>query len=251
MIKTHDMLLETFLYLVKCCVVLESIHDSFSITEGEGKLLYKFAKRMELPIIEIGSWKGYSTIWIAKGSKNGNRVKVFAIDTFKGDIHGYVTGEGDTYQEFLKNIKLAGVDDVIVSMQMPSENAERMLDTLKVGLLWIDGDHNDIENDYARWFPHLQVGGYIALHDTVQGYDMKPYKVAIRELYKSGKFADVKRLGCITYARKVDKLSGWDKVKNRYALITRYIYQCFFPYYIKGLVIGGKILRRTSCQLSA
>lgn len=230
--------------LMKCVVVLKSIQDKFSVTENEGKLLCKIAFLAKLPIVEIGSWKGYSTIWLAKGSQNGNRVQVYAIDTFKGDIRNYVTGEGDTYQEFLRNIKEAGVDDVIVSMQMASESAEKILDTLKVGLLWIDGDHEDIENDYARWYPHLQVGGTIALHDTVQGYDMKPYKVAIREIYKSGKYKNVKRVGCITYAERVGSLGWRDKLNNRYVLIRRYIYQFFFPYYIKALTIGGKILGR-------
>lgn len=35
-------------------------------------------------IVEIGSWKGKSTIWIANGSKDGRNIKVYAIDPHIG-----------------------------------------------------------------------------------------------------------------------------------------------------------------------
>lgn len=54
--------------------------DGF-LTDKEGETLYKLAKDC-LPntvIVEIGSWKGKSTIWLSKGSKAGNNLKVFEI----------------------------------------------------------------------------------------------------------------------------------------------------------------------------
>ena len=225
---------------------LADIRDTFSCTIKEGETLYKLAMKSKEAIVEIGSWKGYSTIWLAKGSKAGNNVRIYAIDTFDGDIHNFVTGEGETYKTFVKNAIDKGVEDIIVAKVMKSEAAEKSIN-FSIGLLWIDGDHEDVEKDFARWYPHVVVGGTIALHDTVYGYDMKPYKVAVKELYKSGKFADVKRVGCITHGRKVSQLSVGKKIGNKLSLYSRYIYQFYISYYTKCLIFGAKCLGRQEC----
>ena len=54
------------------------------LTDEEAKLLYKLAKNCKGVIVEIGSWKGKSTICMAKGSKAGNNVKIYAIDPHVG-----------------------------------------------------------------------------------------------------------------------------------------------------------------------
>ncbi|WP_455277747.1 hypothetical protein [[Eubacterium] cellulosolvens] len=45
------------------------------LTDKEGELLYKLAKQCtgKGVIVEIGSWKGKSTIWLGMGSKNGKK----------------------------------------------------------------------------------------------------------------------------------------------------------------------------------
>jgi predicted O-methyltransferase YrrM len=52
----------------------------------EISLLYDVARRCvdKGVIIEIGSWKGKSTICLALGSKDGPRVKVYSIDPHTG-----------------------------------------------------------------------------------------------------------------------------------------------------------------------
>ncbi|KKN79322.1 hypothetical protein LCGC14_0341040 [marine sediment metagenome] len=221
----------------------EDVRDVFSCTIKEGQALYKLAMNTKEVIVEIGSWKGYSTLWLAKGSEAGNRISVYAIDTFGGDINNLVTGEGATYKAFLLNIKNKGVENIVIPMAMKSEDAESGW-IVPIGLLFIDGDHEDIVKDFTRWYPHLEEGGTIALHDTVNGYDMLPYRLAVKELYKSGKFVNVKRVGSITYARKVSNLSTGDRFRNNYALYTRYVYQTFIPYYTKCLVLADKIIKR-------
>lgn len=220
---------------------IQHIRDEFSCTVKEGELLYRLASRATGAIVEIGSWKGYSTIWLASGSICGNKVTVYAVDTFGGDIHNLVSGEGSTYSEFRKNIEEAGLDSVVIPIVTSSAEAARLW-SIPVRMLFLDGDHDDIENDFARWYPHLVVGGFIALHDTVQGYNMLPYKVAVRELYKSGNFKDIGRVGCITYARRSASVSRWSRLSNKYALFSRRIYQLFFPCYIGGLQLGEKII---------
>ncbi len=225
---------------------LWNIKDDFSVSWKEGKLLSKLAEKCvgRGAIVEIGSWKGFSTIYLAWGSKSGYATKIYAIDTFAGDINNLVSGEGSTYIEFTANLKNAGVKDIVQPMVMASEQAAREWDSTPIELLWVDGDHDDIEADFERWYPHLIFGGIMAIHDTVYWDNMLPYKVAVRELYKSGKFADVKRVGCITYATKVNSLSAGDKIRNKYALYRRYTYQIFIPYFTKCLVLADKWIKR-------
>lgn len=221
---------------------LKPIKDTFACTVNEGKLLYKLASKSQGAIVEIGSWKGYSTIWLAKGSLQGNKYPVYAIDTFAGDINNFVNGEGDTFQQFLNNIKKANVYSIIQPLKMTSEQAERERGDSPIGLIFIDGDHDDADNDFTRWNKHLKIGGYMVLHDTIYWHDMKPFKTAVRELYK-GNYADVKRVGCITYGKKVEYLNYYQKFTNRLSLFRRYIFQFLQPYYIKIQQIGEKILK--------
>ena len=48
------------------------------LTDKEGELLYQLAKSCtgRGVIVEIGSWKGRSTIWLGHGSKAGKQVKI-------------------------------------------------------------------------------------------------------------------------------------------------------------------------------
>ncbi|MCS6951010.1 MAG: class I SAM-dependent methyltransferase, partial [bacterium] len=56
------------------------------LTVEEGELLYQLARACKGKgvIVEIGSFKGKSTIWLAKGSLAGAGVRVFAIDPHTG-----------------------------------------------------------------------------------------------------------------------------------------------------------------------
>jgi predicted O-methyltransferase YrrM len=222
---------------------IKQFKDTFACTVKEGKLLYKLARKSQGTIVEIGSWKGFSTIWLAKGSLKGNKYFVYAIDTFAGDIKHFVSGEGSTFQQFLDNIKKANVYNIVQPIKMTSAQAESERGDSPIGLIFIDGDHDDADNDFMRWNKHLQIGGYMVLHDTIFWHDQKPFKVAVKELYKSNNFADVKRVGCITYGRKVEHLTKYQKMTNRISLFRRYIFQFFQPYYIRLQQIGERILK--------
>ena len=65
------------------------------LTDDEGELLFKLARACagRGGIVEIGSWKGKSTIWLGRGSMAGNRAKVWAIDPHTGsDEHHQAFG---------------------------------------------------------------------------------------------------------------------------------------------------------------
>jgi hypothetical protein len=51
------------------------------LTDKEGELLYNLAKNCtgKGVIVEIGSWKGKSTIWLGKGSKAGKKLRFMQL----------------------------------------------------------------------------------------------------------------------------------------------------------------------------
>ena len=108
--------------------LVDSIPKECGISNREGQILYWSAKKrsQEGVIVEIGSWKGISTIWLAKGALAGSGVEVYAIDPHKGTSWHIVEQQlEDTYPIFRHNIKRAGVENVVIPLLMKSEEAIR------------------------------------------------------------------------------------------------------------------------------
>ena len=127
-------------------------------------------------IAEIGSWKGKSTIWLAYGSKQGKNVRIYAIDPHTGSSsHREKYGSIWTFDEFQKNIRDAGVDDIITSLVKTSEEAARS-HTQPVELIFIDGAHTYelVKMDFDLWFPKVIEGGIMAFHDTAYPWGVSP-----------------------------------------------------------------------------
>jgi len=116
--------------------------------------------------VEIGSWKGKSTIWLAKGAKAGSQNEVFAIDPHQGSKAHTDEGEESTYPTFLTNLEKAHVQDIVVSLVTTSSKASESW-RRRIGLLWIDGSHEyeDVKYDLILWKKYLSCNGIVALHD--------------------------------------------------------------------------------------
>ncbi len=95
-------------------------------------------------IVEIGSYKGRSTCWLATGSKGAGREKVTAVDHFKSPIlrPGLpAEQEWTSLDEFKENISLMGVEDDVRVIVADSETAIKNWNQ-PIRLLFIDGDHS-------------------------------------------------------------------------------------------------------------
>jgi predicted O-methyltransferase YrrM len=196
------------------------------LTVEEGELLYRLARACtgEGVIVEIGSFKGKSTIWLARGSLAGARTRVVAIDPHTGSTeHRHDGAPVWTYDEFLANLHRAGVEEVVRPVVATSAEAAAHFDQ-PVELLFIDGDHRYemVRQDFDLWFPKLMEGGYLLMHDTIRWAG--PRRVARESIYRSRNFRHVGFVHSITFGQKVAENTPADRWRNRYLLLLHTVY---------------------------
>lgn len=182
-------------------------------------------------IVEVGSWKGRSTVCLALGSIEVGGGKVYAVDPHKPLLEeGY---REDTQAEFMKNIRDAGVESHVVPMVMTSEEAAKGWDT-PIRVLWIDGDHRyeQVKKDLLLWEPHVIEGGIVAMHDTIR--KKGPKRVLWESIFLSKRFQEISIVDNITAARKVKKISLWGRLTKWFTIACRALYiaarKIRFPY---------------------
>lgn len=219
------------------------------LTDSEGRFLYNTAKMVKKGggvIVEIGSWKGKSAVWLGSGSKAGSRAKVYAIDPHKTQFqtNRFSGSSGDFYAvhgqhsentkfgavsmslyEFKKNIKAAGVADIIITIAKTSEEASKTWKKGggKIAFLWIDGAHNyeSVEKDFLLWSPRLIDGGTIAFHDTLtEG----PRRVVEKYVFNSNQFKNAGFVDSLVFATKVKRNSFSDRLRNNCVLYIKTFY---------------------------
>lgn len=191
------------------------------LTELEGAALYHATMYGpgEGKIVEIGSFKGKSTIWLAKGSKRLGREKVYAIDTHLGspehrpggELASHMPPEGTTEFVFRQNIKNADVEDWVVPLVTSSENALKSWRN-PIRFLFIDAEHayEAIRNDFRGWQQHVVIGGLITFHD-VDRWDGTPQMLdgPTRVVYE-----DVAQTGLYSPPTIVNHLAFVTKLRN-------------------------------------
>jgi MMP 1-O-methyltransferase len=160
-------------------------------------------------IVEIGSYRGRSTIALALGAQDG--VIVYAVDPHEEHVAGgYPFGMADN-AAFMKNVSQAGVGHKIRVWNMSSKLANhawqqthwngRYCDPT-IGLLWIDGAHEyeTVNSDTAHWCIYVPTGGLLALHDSTGTWE-GPTKVA-DELARHPQWTELPSFGFTRVFRK-------------------------------------------------
>ncbi|MBA3723729.1 MAG: class I SAM-dependent methyltransferase [Candidatus Levybacteria bacterium] len=169
------------------------------LSTAEGSFLEQSTKktaRLEGTVVEIGSFCGKSTIWLAQG-KN----KVYAIDPHKGNV-----GEDEkyppTYKTFIKNLQTANVRTSVVPLVKTSEEAATKWNK-KIKVLFIDGLHDEKNagRDFELWSKHVVNGGVIAIHDSFKKW-CGSEKTAIKMIINSPHFYKIGAVGSIVYGIK-------------------------------------------------
>ena len=167
------------------------------LTDEEGEALYELARacRGEGVIVEIGSWKGKSTVCLGLGSQAGKSVSVYAIDPHADYRFG----------DFKQNVERAGIKEVVRPIASLSQAAAGDFDE-PIELLFVDGSHEYdlVLEDFEKWVPKVIDGGWVAFHDTT--WTKGPRKVVGQAVYRSRRFKDVEFVvGSMTVARKVER----------------------------------------------
>ena len=145
---------------------------------AEGFTLYSLARRWPVDgmTVEIGSFKGRSTCWLAAGCRDSRSAKVVAVDHFRGSPEHRRNGshadsdlarDGSTLPAFRRNLeaqKLTEWVNVRVGSSTEASNGWQG----PIRLLFIDGDHSAeaVRQDFASWSPFVPPRGLVVFHDV-------------------------------------------------------------------------------------
>jgi MMP 1-O-methyltransferase len=189
----------------------------------EGRLLFRLAQEADPAgaIVEIGSWQGRSTIWLAAGAKAGRGARVAAVDPHRGT---YLRDEDENTEPALRrNLARAGVDDQVDVIVATSEAAAETWDR-PVSLLWIDGDHEyeSVKSDVLRWEKHLLPHAVVALHDTFMWPG--PERVVDELLVGSRRYRKFEYADTTTAARRCEPLTRGQVLALQVEVMRRKLY---------------------------
>ena len=132
---------------------------------GEEKLLlFDLARQIPVGgiIVEVGSWLGASTCFLAAGASLRNSV-VVAVDPWTNRLM-QSDSRPDVYLEFLINTNPLK-NWIIPFRGLSLEAAEQWPESKAIDLFFLDGDHKAVEEDIGAWFPKMRSGGAVAFHD--------------------------------------------------------------------------------------
>lgn len=132
-------------------------------------------------IVEIGVWKGGSTIFMAEKLKQQELPSVvIAVDTFLGSWEHYEQAEyfpsllhqngyPSLYYTFLTNVVRAGVQHQVLPLPLDSTNAAHVIGRkgLRPDIIHVDAGHDfdSVMNDLRLWWPLLASGGIMIADD--------------------------------------------------------------------------------------
>lgn len=190
------------------------------LARDEAEALYHHALQSSSrgAVLEIGSYCGKSTIYLGLACRL-NDATVFALDHHRGseehqpgeffhDPDLYDDGDGlvDTFKEFRRNIRSAGLNDTVVPVVAGSEAAARQWQT-PLAMVFIDGGHS-LEaalTDYRCWTAHLMRGGVLAIHDLFEdAHEGGQAPFAVYRMAKaSGLFEDLGQVNSLGLLRRL------------------------------------------------
>lgn len=126
----------------------------------------------ESHFVEVGSWKGRSSVFMAVEILNsGKSIKFDCVDTWEGSpTVEYHMADPDVvnntlYQLFLNNIE--PVKTIINPIKMTSVEASKLYQDNTLDFVFIDANHDYeyVKEDILHWLPKVKQGGILAGHD--------------------------------------------------------------------------------------
>ncbi|KOT89506.1 hypothetical protein ADK86_28895 [Streptomyces sp. NRRL F-5755] len=186
----------------------------------EGLALYEAATEaaaLGLPLVEIGTYCGRSTILLADAARAAG-VPAVTVDHHRGSeeqqpgweyhdpsVVDPEVGLMDTLPAFRRTLHAAGLEEHVIALVGRSPRIAALWNT-PVGLVFIDGGHTDehATADYEGWAPHVAPGGLLVIHDVFADPadgGQAPYRVYRRAL-ESGAFTEISAHGSLHVLRR-------------------------------------------------
>jgi MMP 1-O-methyltransferase len=188
--------------------------------EKEGLALYRAARDVAHlgPVLEVGSYCGRSTIFLAAGVRDAGGSVVYSVDHHRGseehqpgeEYHDErlvdAAGNVDTLSAFRATMARAALDDTVVPIVASSPVVAKGWST-PLGLAFIDGGHSTqaATTDYESWAPHVRAGGSLAIHDVfpdpAEG-GRPPFEI-YQSALEDGRFAEIAAEGSLRVLRRL------------------------------------------------
>jgi predicted O-methyltransferase YrrM len=155
-----------------------------ALGEQDAKALEKLVQMLlkdKMMIVEVGSWKGFSTAILAK-TVTDYHGSVFAIDHWMGNEETWnydVARNYDIYSIFKRNMISLGIWDIVHPLVMDSQTASQIFANGILDLVFIDADHRYeyVKKDIVSWLPKLKKGGILCGHDCEGYYSRYPDEI--------------------------------------------------------------------------
>ncbi|MFJ9812929.1 class I SAM-dependent methyltransferase [Streptomyces sp. NPDC101158] len=175
----------------------------------EGLALYEAAAgaaKLGLPLLEVGTYCGRSTLLLADVARQTGTVAV-TVDHHRGseeqqpgwEYHDPTVvdpevGVMDTLPTFRRTLRKAGLEDHVIAVVGRSPQVAKVW-AGQLGFVFIDGGHTDEHagNDYEGWAPKIAAGGVLVIHDVFPNPEdggQAPYRIYLRAL-ESGDFEEI------------------------------------------------------------
>lgn len=167
------------------------------ITPEIGRVLYEHACYVDphRPIVELGSYRGASTCWLAAGRRDAtlsargrNFRPVYAVDAWSTNVNAwsrYIASASVT--EFREQIFKRQLSPYVETIQgLTTQVAGTFIDK-PIGLLYIDADHSEQAalNDFYAWQRHLAPNA-IVIFDDYMTRQNPGVEAAVRRLESAG-----------------------------------------------------------------
>jgi len=153
--------------------------------------------------VEIGSFKGKSTVGVASIAKALQLGQVVSIDPHNApsETDPDLSESGTSFDDFEKALNQAGLRDFVEAHRAPSQEVAVGWNR-PIRLLWIDGDHTykGAKLDFDLFKPFLIDGAIVAIHDTLHEFE-GPIRVFVEDMLRSNEFGPASLLHTIGWAQ--------------------------------------------------
>lgn len=212
------------------------------MTDAQARRLWDAARAVPQSgrIVEIGSFRGRSTIILAKAADPA--ASIVAVDPHMGGDRGpnqYDPDEAlgdDDHRIFHGNLERAGVGERVRHVRLLSQPALHDVGG-ELDLLYVDGAHRYAfaKPDIEGWGARVRPGGTMLIHDSFNAVGVM--LAQLRLLFGSCAFRYVGRDGSLAEYRR-EALSPGERVRNAAAQAAG------LPYFVRNCVVKALLVAR-------